>query len=56
MTALCKVQQAAKRVKCRYLLPTSGQKLLIPVVELGKNRKKLMRGATLWEDQQSQLT
>jgi hypothetical protein len=29
-------QQAAERVRCRYLHPSNGQKQLIPVVELGK--------------------
>jgi hypothetical protein len=29
-------QKAAERVRCRYLHPTNGQKLLTPVVELGK--------------------
>jgi hypothetical protein len=37
---------AAERVRCRYLQPANGQKLLIPVVELGKSWKKLRR-ATL---------
>jgi hypothetical protein len=41
MTALQKTQQAAKRVRCIYLQPTNGQKLMIPVVELGKSWKKL---------------
>jgi hypothetical protein len=36
MTALQKTQQAAERVRCRYLHPTNGQKQLTPVVELGK--------------------
>jgi hypothetical protein len=36
MTALWKTQQAAERVRCKYLHPTNGQKLLTPVVELGK--------------------
>jgi hypothetical protein len=36
MTVLRKTQQAAERVRCRYLHPTNGQKQLIPVVELGK--------------------
>jgi hypothetical protein len=31
MTALQKIQQAAERVRCRYLHPTNGQKLLTPV-------------------------
>ena len=56
MTALLKTQQAAERVRCRYLHPTSGQKLLTLVVKLGKISKKLRRMATLYEDQQSQLT
>jgi hypothetical protein len=56
MSALWKTQQAAERVRCRYLHPTNGQKLLTPVVELGKIWKKLRRRATLKEDQQSQLT
>jgi hypothetical protein len=47
MIALQKTQQAAERVRCRYLHPTNGQKLLNPVVELGKNWKKLRRRATL---------
>jgi len=54
MTALQKTQQAAERVRCRYLHPTNGQKLLTPVVELGKSWKKLKRRITLKEDQQSQ--
>jgi hypothetical protein len=33
MTALLKTQQAAERVRCRYLHPTKGQKVLTPVVE-----------------------
>ena len=36
MTALRKTQQAAERVRRRYLHPTNEQKLLTPVVELGK--------------------
>ena len=35
-TALQKTQQAAERVRGRYLHPTNGQKLVTPVVELGK--------------------
>jgi hypothetical protein len=31
-----KSQQAAERVRCRYLHPNNGQKQLTPVVELGK--------------------
>jgi hypothetical protein len=55
MTALLKTQQAADRVRCRYLYPGNGQQLLTPVVELGKNWKKLRRTVTLQEEQQSQL-
>jgi hypothetical protein len=44
MTALWKTQQAAVRVRCRYLHLISGQKLLAPVIELGK---KLRRRVTL---------
>jgi hypothetical protein len=39
MTAIQKTQQAAERVRCRYLHPTNGQQQLIPVVELGKVQK-----------------
>jgi hypothetical protein len=56
MTAFWKIQQAAERVRCRYLHPTNGQNLVTPVVELGKSYKNLKRSLTLWEDQQSQLT
>jgi hypothetical protein len=56
MTALWNTQQAAERVRCRYLHLTYGQKFLIPVVELGESWKKLRRKATLYEDQQSLLT
>jgi hypothetical protein len=37
----------AQRVRCRYLLTTSGQRLLTAMVELGKNWKKLGRRVTL---------
>jgi hypothetical protein len=47
MTALWKIQQAAERVRCRYLYPTNGQKLLTPVFELGKSWKKLRRRVAL---------
>ena len=44
--------KATERVRCRYLHPTNGQKLLTPVVELGKSWKKLRRRrVTLEEDQ-----
>jgi hypothetical protein len=35
MTAVRKAQQAAGRVRCRYLHLTNGQKLVTPLVELG---------------------
>jgi hypothetical protein len=35
MPAFQKTQQAAERVRCRYLHPTNGQTLLTPVVEKG---------------------
>jgi len=47
MTSHRKTQQAAQRVRCRYLHPTNEQKLLTPVAELGKSRKKLRRRETL---------
>ena len=40
-------QQAAERVRCRYLHPTYEQKLVTPVVELEKSWKKLRRRVTL---------
>ena len=36
MTALQKTQQAAERVRCRYLHPTDGQKQLILLLSLGR--------------------
>jgi hypothetical protein len=36
MAVLCEAQQVADRDRCRYLHPTNGQKLVTPVVELGK--------------------
>jgi hypothetical protein len=39
MTTLQKTQQAAERVRCRYLHPINGQKQLTPVVELGKGER-----------------
>jgi hypothetical protein len=41
MSALQKTQQATERVRYRYLHPINGEKLLTPVVELGKSWKKL---------------
>jgi hypothetical protein len=40
MTALQKTQQAAERVRCRYLHPTNGQKQLTPMFELEKDERK----------------
>jgi hypothetical protein len=45
--SLQKTQQAAERVRRRYLHPIKGQKQLAPVVELGESWKKLRRRATL---------
>jgi hypothetical protein len=39
MIALRKTQQAAERVRCRYLHPTNGQKQLTTVAELGKDER-----------------
>jgi hypothetical protein len=47
MTNLQKTQQAAERVRCRYLHSTNKQKLLTPVIELGISWKKLRKRATL---------
>jgi hypothetical protein len=47
MTVLQKTQQAAERVRYKYLHPTNGQKLLTPIVELGKSWQKLRRKVTL---------
>jgi hypothetical protein len=44
--ALQKTQQAAERVRCRYLHPTNRKNLLTPVVELRESWKKLRRRAT----------
>jgi hypothetical protein len=44
MTALWKTQQAAEKVRCRYLLPTNGQKQPTPVVELGKAERSWREG------------
>jgi len=38
---------AAETVRYRYLHPTNGQRLVSPVVELGKSWKKVRRRATL---------
>jgi hypothetical protein len=53
MTPLQKIQQAAERVRGRYLHPANGQKQLTPVVELGEAEKKLRSRAILQEEQQS---
>jgi hypothetical protein len=39
MTTLWKIQQAAERVRCRYLHPTNVQKQQTSVFELGKAEK-----------------
>jgi hypothetical protein len=44
MTALRKTQQAAEKVRCRYLHLTNGQKFLTPVVELGKAERSWGEG------------
>jgi hypothetical protein len=41
MTTLQKTQQAAERVRYRYLHPTNGQKHLTPVVEIKKRLKEV---------------
>ena len=43
----CPSKGPASWVRCRYLHPTNGQKLLTAVVELGKTWKKLRRRVTL---------
>jgi hypothetical protein len=43
MVALPGAQQAAERVRCRYLNSTNGQKLGTPVIEFAKGWKKLKR-------------
>jgi hypothetical protein len=44
ITALRKTQQAAERVRCRYLHPTNRQKQLIHVVELRKAERNWREG------------
>jgi hypothetical protein len=44
MTALQKTQQAAERVRCRYLHPNNGQKQLASVVELRKAERSRGEG------------
>jgi hypothetical protein len=46
MAALQEAQQAAERVRGRYLHPTNGQKHRTPVAESGKGWKKLRRRVT----------
>jgi hypothetical protein len=46
MTALWKTQQAAERIRCRYLHSTNDHKQLTPNVELGKAERS-------WEEGQS---
>jgi hypothetical protein len=47
MAVFSEAQQAAERIRCKYLCQTNAQKLGIPVVELGKGLKKLRRRVTL---------
>jgi hypothetical protein len=47
MTALRKTQQAAQRLRGRYLHPINGQKLLTLVVALGESWKKLRKKETM---------
>jgi hypothetical protein len=47
MVPLLKTQHAYERVRCRFLHPTNGQKLLTLLGELRENWKKLRRRATL---------
>ena len=51
MAVLREAQQAAEGDIGRYLHSSNGQKLVTPVVELGKTWKKLRRRAALWEEQ-----
>jgi hypothetical protein len=51
MTTLLKTLQEAERVRCKHLPTDNGQKLVSPMVKLGKSWKKLRRRATLLEDQ-----
>jgi hypothetical protein len=52
MAVLREAQQAAEGDIGRYLHSSNGQKLVTPVVELGKTWKKLRkRRVTPWEDQ-----
>ena len=51
---LRKTQQAAEKVRCRYLHATNGQKQLTPVVDLRKAERSWGRGRPC-QDQHSQL-
>ena len=46
MVVLQGAQQAAERVRCRFLNPTNVQKPGTPVIGLGKSWKKLKRTMT----------
>jgi hypothetical protein len=46
MMTIQEAQQAAEKVRCRYLHPSNGQKLGTPVVELEKGWKKVGRRVT----------
>ena len=54
MTTLWKIQQAAERVRCRYLHPINGQKQLAPVVELGKGDSVGGPAVSIWTPEISQ--
>jgi hypothetical protein len=54
MTALWKTQQAAERVRYRYLHPTNGQKQLTPVVELKLREKVTQQSQLIWTPEISQ--
>jgi hypothetical protein len=54
MVVLWEAQQATDWDRLRSLQPTNGLKLGTPVIEIGKNWKKLRRRVTQLEDQQSQ--
>jgi hypothetical protein len=44
--SLQEAQQAAEKVRCRYIYPTNGQKLETPVVELEEGWKKPRKRTT----------
>jgi hypothetical protein len=44
MTSIQETQQAAERVRCRFLHPTNGQKQLTPDAEIGKAKRSWGEG------------